>query len=184
MVNRFPCGELKMPVLATIFVQSKVWAFSFKYDVSFTENDKGEIFPNGCYEGAEWKYHTDTRFGQHTAQQTSKNGYSLTIGAVAKLKITYKYGDSKKIEYENYYKGGSHLGTEDSAQRLNSWTSFRLEHFKEIPHSDESAEFFCNLMYGIAKISKMIQDSTFDQENLLKLIASGGGLLLSRGEKQ
>jgi hypothetical protein len=157
--------------------------YNIESHISFVENNKGEIFPNGYHDkSANWR-NEDARFGQHNAAQPSKNGYSLTIGARAKMKTTYKYGSSEKVEYEDYYKGEHHLGTENSAQRLNSWCSLYLENYKEMPYSDEAAEFFYNLMYGMAKLSKMIQDSTFEQENLLKLIESGNGLLLPNHKK-
>lgn len=162
--------------------EEAVIIYNIESHVSFVENDKGEIFPNRCYgKGAQWR--SEARFGEHHASQPSNNGYSLTIGAKAKIKTTYKYGSSKKVEYKDYYKGGSHLGVENPAQRLNSWCSFTLNNFKEIPYSDESAEFFYNLLYGMAKISKMIQDTTFDQAKLLKLIESGNGLLLPNNTK-
>ena len=59
-----------------------------------------------------------------------------------------------------------------------------LKNFKEIPYSDESALFFYNLMLSMARISKMIQEHTFNQENLIRLIASGtNGFLLSNNSK-
>lgn len=152
--------------------------YNIESHISFAEDEKGDIFPNAGFSGAKWGDAYDKKYGQHHATNASKNGYSLTIGAKAQLKISYKYGDSEKVEYENYYRGGSHHGHENPAELLNSWCSFHLENFKEIPYSDESAMFFHNLMHGMAKLSQMIQENTFDQQQLLRLIATGNNPLL------
>ncbi len=162
-------------------IEEPVILYNIESHISFCQNDDGEIFPNGTFEGAKWRI--SEKYGNHAAAQPSTNGYSLTIGAKAKLKITLKYGDSKRVEYKDYYKGGSHLGHDNPAQLLNSWQCFSLKRFKEIPYSDESALFFHNLMLGMAKISKLIQDNTFEQENLLNLIASGTNPLLPNNKK-
>ena len=157
--------------------------YNIESHVSFAEDEDGNIFPNAGYQGAKWVHSEENRlmYGGHHASQPSNGGYSLTIGAIAKLKITYSYGGSEKIEYENYYKGESHLGNKNPAQRLNSWCSFTLgKNPKEMPYSDEAAEFFYNLMYGMAKLSQMIQNNTFDQTELFRLIASNNNLLIGR----
>ena len=73
------------------------------------------------------------------------------------------------------------MGNQNPAQMLNSWTAFTLpDNAKEIPYTNEAALFFHNLMFGMAKISKQIQEATFQQNNLLELIESGTGNLLSQ----
>jgi len=151
--------------------------YNIESHVSFAEDNHGNIFPNGGFPNAEWR-NNDGRYGNHHASKPSNGGYSIIIGARAMIKITYKYGDSKKVKYKPYYKGGSHLGHDNPAQLLNSWCSFSLNDFKEMPYSDESAIFFHNLMLGMAKISQMIQNATFEEDNLMKLIASGNNLFL------
>lgn len=162
-------------------IKEPVILYNIESHISFCQNKDGEIFPNGTFEGANWTI--GKMYGNHAAAQPSVNGYSLTIGAKAKLKITYKYGDRERIEYKDYYKGGSHLGHDNPAQLLNSWQCFSLERYKEIPYSDESALFFYNLMLSMAKINKIIQDNTFEQENLLNLISSGNNLLLPNNKR-
>ena len=117
-------------------------------------------------------------YGDHHATEPAHGGYSLTVGAKALLKTTYSYGGQDRVEYTDYYKDGGHLGHENPAERLNSWVCFSLgENPKEIPYSDEAAEFFFNLMYGMAKLAQMIQGKTFKQEDLLKLVFSGKYLM-------
>ena len=156
--------------------EEPVILYNIESHVSFCQDENGTIFNNG-YSGGKW-FSEDGRYGQHHSANPSENGYSLIIGAKAKLKITYQYGDIKRVTYEDYYKGGSHLGGDNPAQLLNGWSSFSLKRYKEIPYSDESALFFHNLMLGMAKISKLIQESTFDKEKLLNLIESGNNPLL------
>lgn len=167
-------------------IKTPVILYNIESHVSFAQDDEGNIFPNATYPNASWKNHEDKRFGNHYSSNPSKGGYSLTIGAQAMLKITYKYGNSEKVSYEPYYKGSSHLGRENPAQKLNSWVSFSLdyENCQEMPYSDEAAEFFYNLLYGMAKISKMIQDNTFEKEKLLQLIATGGNPMLPSPNKE
>lgn len=164
--------------------EEHVILYNIESHVTFAEDKNGNVYPNSGFDGASWHDLNDKMYGQHHASQPSNNGYSLTIGAKAKTKITYIYGDCEKVEYVNYYKDGSHLNHDNPANLLNSWTSFNLTNFKEIPYSDESALFFHNLMLSMAKISKMIQEHTFNQENLMRLIASGtNGFLLSNNSK-
>ena len=153
--------------------------YNIESHIFFAEDEKGNIFPNAGFPNAKWKSIESKKYGQHHASQPSRDGYSLTIGASAKLKITHKYGNSEKVEYRDYYKGGSHHDHDNPAQLLNSWCAFDLDNFKEIPYSDESAMFFHNLMLGMAKLSQMIQENTSSQEKLLKLIATGSNPLLT-----
>lgn len=158
--------------------EEPVILYNIESHISFTEDESGNIFPNGYFLGSEWKNNKDM-YGNHHSATPARGGYSLKIAAMAKLKKTITYGETEKIKYENYYKGESHLGTENPAQLLNSWCSMSLPEFpKEIPYSDEAALFFHNLLFGMARLSKRIQEQTFDQKNLLELIAKGGGLLL------
>jgi hypothetical protein len=151
--------------------------YNIESHVAFAADVNGNIFPNSRFAGAEWS-DKDGRYGGHVATCPSRGGYTLTIGAKAFLKTVYRYGDNEKVEYEYYYKGGSHLKHDNPAELLNSWTSFSLgDGAKEIPYSDEAALFFHDLMLGMAKLSKLVQDNTFDQSGLSELIESGSRLL-------
>jgi len=156
-----------------------VICFNIESHVSFAVDENQNIFPNSGYPGATWPDEISAEmYGGHTATQPARGGYSLIVGAKAMLKITHSYGGQDKVTYENYYMEGSHLGHENPAQRLNSWVSFNLgENFREIPYSDEAAEFFFNLMQGMARLAQMIQSHTFEQESLLNLIFTGKNLL-------
>lgn len=146
--------------------------------IAFAEDAEGNVFPNAGYPGAQWPTHNN-RYGDIRATSKARNGYSLTIGAVAAMKVTKRLGNHESVSYEPYYRGGSHHGRDNPAEKLNSWGSFSLpEQCQEIPYTDESALFFHNLMHGMAALSKMIQEHTFDQDRLLQMIESGTPLNL------
>jgi len=153
--------------------------FNINSDVSFAEDGEGNIFPNAGFPGANWPYEKSGMFGSHHSSNPSVLGYSLTIGARAMTKTTYRFGDKEKVDYVNYYKEGSHHGHENPANLLNSWCSFTLGSSpREIPYSDESALFFHNLMMAMAELSKRIQEATFNEQALLGTIANQGLALL------
>lgn len=160
--------------------QEHVIIYNIESHVSFAEDAAGNIYPNSGFENSEW-CQRDEMYGAHHANAPSKGGYTLTVGARAMTKTVYRYGESEKVKYETYYAGGSHHGKENPAEKLNSWCSFELDNFKEIPYSDQAALFFYNLLYGMARLSQMIQQHTFDQEDLTRLISSGAGPLLPGG---
>lgn len=156
--------------------------YNIESHVAFAQDKEGGIYPNARYPGSKWPNVDSpqwTMFGGHSSSNIAKGGYSLTVGAIAQLKTIYKYGDKEKIEYSKYYGHSNYPDKDNPAERLNSWCSFDLGYSpKEIPYTDEAAEFFYNLMYGIAKLSKMIQESTFEQTRLLQLIANSTKNLL------
>lgn len=164
-----------------IITQEPMILYNIESHIAFAEDKEGNIFPNSGFEGAKWTMennHDNDMYGSHYASNVSKGGYSITIGARAKMKTTYKYGTNEKVKYADYYKDGSLHGHDNPAQLLNSWCSFELpDNPKEIPYTDDGALFFHKLMTGMASLSQLIQNNTFNQQNLLKLILSGNNPL-------
>lgn len=146
--------------------------YNLESHVSFAETQDGTVHPNAQSGGAQWSDgDTKKMYGGHYASNKNEGGYSLTIGAMAMVKTTSKVGERVSIKYSRYYKSGSHFDTSDPSGLLNSWTGFNLpKNPKEIPYTDEAALFFHNLMLGMARLSKQIQEATFDQDNLLRAI--------------
>lgn len=152
--------------------------YNIESHTSFAEDKDGNIFPNAGFNGASWKDDRD-RYGNHHASNPSHGGYSLIIGAQAKMKIIHKYGTIEKIKYKPYYNGGHHLGNKNPAELLNSWCSYSLgDNPKEMAYTDDAALFFYDLMMGMAKLSKIIQDKTFNQIDLLTMIKDKSILML------
>lgn len=146
--------------------------------VVFALNGEGEVTPNCTGENEQWVLGKE--YGGLHANNREKGGYSLKVGAGAFTKRTITFGSSEKIEYERFYEGGTHHKRDNPAQRLNSWVGFDLPNgAKEIPYTPEAAEFFYSLMLGMAKLAKLIQENTNDEERLLELINSGQKLIRS-----
>lgn len=152
--------------------------YNIKSSVNFAQDGNGGIYPNATFEGAEWPEFNsgDHRmYGGHYATNRAKGGYSLCIGGEALTKKTYRVGSKVSVQYEKYSGPDS-----KAAELLNSWVGFELpKDAKEIPYTEEAAMFFHNLMLGMARISKQIQEATFDQSNLIALIESKAPLFLN-----
>lgn len=176
-------------VYRPIVTETHVIRYNIQSDVSFAETSTGEIVPNASYPNAiRWEDAVGSKalmYGEHHATKPCSGGYSLKIGAMAMTKTVRKLGSKETVTYARYYQDGSHLGRDNPAQILNSWSSFTLPNdVKEIPYTDEAAMFFHRLMMGMAKISRQIQEATFEQESLLALIESKTNLLgFSVGDK-
>jgi hypothetical protein len=157
-----------------IITNEYVIRYNIESQVSFAENSDGDIFPNAGYPNAEWSALDDSKmYGRLHASNQACGGYSLCVGAQALVKKTTKVGEKCTVEYSRYYKGGNHHGNANPAERLNSWVSFSLpKDCKEIPYTDEAAIFFHDIMYGMAKLSKLIQLNTFEQSALLETITA------------
>ena len=168
--------------------------YNIESHVSFWEKANGVIVPNGYFADqrpgcgpeerdggwADELAPNRSMFGGHHAQKPSRGGYSLTIGAQAMTKRTETYGAATKTSYDLYYAGGSHLGGDNPAQRLNGWCAIDLpDGCKEMPYSDEAAEFFFKLLMGMAELSRMIQRATFDEKDLLRAISNNSLPMLS-----
>lgn len=169
------CNEPKITVEYVI-------RYNIESHVSFAQTDQGEIFPNASFEGAKWHSMDSPHralYGDHNATNRNVGGYSLTIGAKAETKTTYVVGDKVSVKYQRYNKEGDSYIAHNPAELLNSWVGFDLpKDPKVMPYSDDAALFFHNLMLGMATISRQIQEATFNQDNLLSLIASSSGNLL------
>lgn len=148
--------------------------YNLESHISFAQTQDGVIHPSAQSDGAQWSDEgKNGMYGGHSAGNRSQGGYSLTIGAKAMVKVTSKVGERVSVKYNRYYKSGNHFDTSDPSGLLNSWTGFSLpKNPKEIPYTEEAALFFHNLMLGMARLSKQIQEATFDQSNLLAAIQS------------
>ena len=161
--------------------EALVIRFNIQSDVSFAENDEGDIFPNAGFPGAEWHHHESDEnemYGGHHATQPADGGYGLIVGAQVLLKTEYTFGGAVKTEYSY---------SQNHGKCLNKWVAFKLpEHCKEIPYTEEAENFFNELLHGMAKLSQFIQKSTFSPQALLETIqaSSNGDNLLGFSPKK
>ena len=145
--------------------------YNIESHISFTIDKSGQVAPNAGFPGFAWPSLDKSMFGGHHAAKVCDGGYSLTIGAKAKIKTTCTYGDKSKVSYEPYYGMGDHHSHDCPASLLNSWTAFNLPPGpSEMPYSDEAATFFHQLMIGMASISLRIQNFASDETMLLEEI--------------
>lgn len=150
--------------------------YKIETSVNFAENKKGEMAQNAGKDGFSWEYKGKERF----KDDIQRNPYHIKVYARALVKTTKRFGQHKTVAYACYYAGGSHLGNENPAQKLNAWTNIGIsdkEQANEIPYSDQSALFFNDLIWGIVKLAKLIQDHTFNKNDLFKTITSKQKLL-------
>jgi hypothetical protein len=154
--------------------------YNIESHVSFAIDEHDEVTRN-AKGNAQWpELSRDSPYGGHHAGKRAQGGYSLTVGAEVVTRTTIDYGDSKDVRDQRYNPSPQYdeHGYQHPAATLNEWTSFTLpEDCKSMPYSDEAALFFDDLMYGMARLSRMIQDRTFDQESLMTLIKSHQSLL-------
>lgn len=154
----------------------------YKFDtcVNFTENSKGDMEQDATKDGFIWGFKNRDRYeSSDTFEQFHHKPYHIKIYARAVIKTTKTFGKHKRVDYHDYQ--GESIGNEISAaEKLNSWSYMGIsdkEEINEIPYSDESSLFFNDLIWGIVKLSKLIQDHTFNKDDLLKTITSKQKLL-------
>lgn len=153
-----------------------VICYNIESHVSFALSEGGDVQSTACSDGSSWC--DNKMYGGHYAGNEHKGGYSLTVGAKAMTKTTTKVGERTRIKYERYNQEVSHFDLSKPASLLNSWVGFNLaSNAKEIPYSDQAAMFFYNIMLGMSKLSKQVQEATFDKDGLLEVIHSGQALL-------
>lgn len=151
--------------------------FNIRTEVSFAIDEAGEIVPNASYPGAKWR-ERDGRYGNLDACNSGRGGYSMVIGAKAYTKKTVTWGERKEVTYKLFHgEGNSHHNKDHPAARLNSWCSQGVGMAREIPYTDAAAIFFDKMLMGMARIARAIQESTFDTDDLLELIETGGNPL-------
>ena len=154
----------------------------YKFDtcVNFTENSKGDMEQDATKDGFIWGFKNRDRYeSSDHFEQFHHKPYHIKIYARAVIKTTKTFGEHKRVDYHDYQ--GESIGNEISAsEKLNSWSYMGIsdkEEINEIPYSDESALFFNEIIWGIVKLSKLIQDHTFNKDDLLKTITSKQKLL-------
>ncbi|OLP04525.1 hypothetical protein [Rhodoferax antarcticus] len=158
--------------LTPVICEVPVVRYNIESHVSFATDDEGNIFPNAGFSGASWDEGANrSMYGSHHATNQVRGGYSITVGARAMLKRIITHGENVRVEYENFYDGGSHLKSDNPANLLNSWIAMDLgKNPKELPYTPKTALFFHNLLLGMARLNQQIQAATFEQEALLQLI--------------
>lgn len=144
--------------------------------VQFAVDADNNVFPNRHWPNTHWPPGSGSGHGPYS-DGCGRYGFSLSIGAKACTKITTRYGSREDAVYKGYYgPSGDHLNTEEPAVVLNAWQSLAVGErirgesqakFKEIPYSDAAALFFCELLRGMAVLSRRVQDVMFEKDRLV-----------------
>ena len=143
--------------------------YNVESHVSFAIRDDGEIARNAV--NATWCT-SEKKYGNHHSTNPASGGYSMTIGARVVRKNTYTYGEKSTVKYEYF------SGNDNESKQLNSWCSFSLpDDANEMPYTPEAALFFDNLMLGIAKMNKMMQEMIGTEDQILALANNNTKLL-------
>lgn len=172
-------------VLRTIAVPDVTTELVIKYAIQSrvtfavsTDPANREISPHAVT-GFTWgDAEEDRRQGGRGSRSMFGNGdpgFRLAVAVRAYRKTTTTYGGSSDTKYEMYYgEGGRSSDLSISAARLNAWNASPPgDDAPEIPYSDEAADFFYDLMYAMAQLSRRVHEFTAEPERLLALIASG-----------
>lgn len=161
-----------------------VIAYIVHTDATFAVNDAGDISQNAEPEGFYWP--EDDRYSPSSPLSTAK-GYALAIGAEVMLKQTVTHKGETKVEYFREIPEGN-----EAAARLNAWVNLDIpkpsvkswqsgREVKEVPFTDEAADFFNDLIFDTVRLAKRVKDATAVETDVLKLIddhANGRPLLL------
>ncbi|KKN73147.1 hypothetical protein LCGC14_0403190 [marine sediment metagenome] len=132
----------------------------------------GNIVPNGQEEWVlsnEYSWQTGT-IGQDAAHSKP---YGILVYARLFRKRQYQYKSGKiKTEYDGIYTNGLKKG--DFLYHLASFSSMETpdgygENLKEIDYTEETAEFFVNLLTSICRLSENIK-GRLDPKSILKMI--------------
>lgn len=170
-------------VMEPTVTKEPVIRFAITCDVRFCVDDEGNVYPNGYATKKQTQWPDEQAFGKvgyRNAWGPAIPGQIVAVAAEAVTKITTTYGDKTKITYEPYHAGASHLSYDNPAVRLNHWhrAPDRNDYnVREIPYSDQAAEFFFDLMEGMARLAKLIQEHTFEEQDLLAAIAGNKRML-------
>ena len=162
--------------------EEKVIRYIVSSDTCYAENDAGDI-RSTAGDGYKW-----TGDGKSSSGHWDRSkGYRIGVGAAAFTKTTYTYRDgTSKSEFEYYYGKGDHLHARCPASRLNSWNHVGFsrngdiygEKIIEIPYTDEAAEFFYEMMYGICKIAQRLDEFIGTPDQLQLAIQNKTQLLI------
>ena len=140
--------------------------------------DDNTIGPNGyhmseCRGGRNFDFHGDL--------DALKRSNFYTVGVIAEVrkKITYTRAAVIKHEYKWPDYPNNHGVSDDPGQRLNSFIGVRVDpkKLKEMPYTDEAAQFFYEMMLGMCHLADRIESFFGDEESVKDAIKNGGGPL-------
>ena len=135
----------------------------------------GKISPNGS---KLWTGLDEYQWHNGTAQQdaTHRHPFGFSVYARAHIKKTYQFKTGKiEVEYEKIHDDGE----KTMLNRLNAFPSLRPPRdgkIEEIDFTEDSAEFFVNLLESVCKLNEKIKDR-LDPKSIKQIIDNKQKLL-------
>lgn len=148
----------------------KVILYTTDIKVAYCKDEKG-FYPNGNIAGKGYCW-----YGKVNEPHTEKY-YSIGLGARAYRKKTFKRVLSTKVIYDwintDYKNKGTYL------ELLNGFAGLRMntQSCKEIPYTEEAAEFFYETMLSMCKLADRLDTFFSDDENIIKAINNQSSFL-------
>lgn len=166
-------STLHEAAVAVIHIEEKtedVIAYEIVSRGQFAYDSNGNVYPRRLSEDMKWT--DDERFesGARTPWPGSAYIFGVELAAKVYHKVTRTCGSHSSVEYTVM-----RPKNKDCIQwKLNAWnTKPDLDKAKFIPYSDKAALFFYEMLEGIARLNKRLQDTTSEAENLMKCIEAG-----------
>ena len=166
-------STLHEAAVSVIHIEEKtedVIAYEIVSRGQFAYDSNGNVYPRRLSEDMKWT--EDERFesGARTPWPNSAYIFGVELAAKVYHKVTRTCGGHSSVEYTVM-----RPKNKDCIQwKLNAWnTKPDLDKAKFIPYSDKAALFFYEMLEGIARLNKRLQDTTFEAENLMKCIEAG-----------
>lgn len=163
----------------------RVILYALELSVSFWATPDGQIYPNGYGasdgEGGRW-YETRSKSQSFHASNPIPDSYKVGLGAEAWDKTSYIRSSGTKVTWEKVTAPGR-FAPRTALDRLQSFSTLHLTPktpgIKEMPYSDEAAQWFFDAMISLCRLAKGMDDFFANEDNLLAIQKGTAHLLLS-----
>lgn len=145
-----------------------VLRYTFTNTCHYFIGDDGQLHPNGYATGRvsgeiDGRWNDTYRNGEH---RETMAGYEIGFKASIENKKLYKSGDKQKTQYEKVSVDDEKLGI--FGRRLNRFPRIDLNgDAKEIPYTEQAAEFFYKSIMGMCQIGHRIVEFFDNPNNIL-----------------
>lgn len=168
-------------------VTERVIVYNLDLRVSAWLGSDNRLHPNGSLDhrnegGRWWKPKT-----QEDSLHANSGTKAFTVGIGAKVfdKITTVRTSGNKVRYvEVRGEGHADTGIDEAIRVLNGFNCVHItpsewaDRNKEMPYTPQAAQFFSNVMLGLAQLGMNIDNFFADKERLMLAIEKGGPNLL------
>ena len=165
--------KLFREVVAPVVTTELVIIYAVTSNVSYAQNEEGDVAKNAVGDGFEWYQPAEIVNGRGRFVMDSETAYRLSIGARVYCKeITTYAGHNPQVKYKNLNQYQGEIP--QAAKELNTWVKLSpLEHNNHqiIPYTDQTAVAFDSLMHSLVLLSKRVTDF-FARPDAIALLGS------------